>query len=283
MIFPSMKRLLIPLLFLAVFLGGCTTPKNVAYFQNAEYIRGMALQYEKPLRLKPYDKINIFVNSADPLLMTQFNLMAKISSPRSVGTTVTPQMSAGNVSSSSTGLMLAYTVDEQGDIDFPVLGKVAVKGLTRKEVSTYLQTRLTARDLVRDPIVTVEFVNLSVKVLGEVNHPGRIDILRDNYTVLDAIADAGDLTINGQRENVLVMREIDGEDETYVINLCDRQSLLSSPALYLQQNDVVYVTPNKKRQREAQSTGNTFNQPAFYISLASLLTTIGAFLISVLK
>lgn len=268
---------------LILLLGSCSAPKNVAYFQNAEAIRGMTLQEEQPLRLRPNDKINIFVNSADPMLMSQFNLMANTSNPRSVGTTVTPQMMAGNVSSSSNGLMLPYTVDDQGDIDFPILGKVAVKGMTRKEVAAYIRARLLVRDLVRDPIVTVEYVNLSVKVLGEVNRPGRIDILRDNYTILDAIADAGDLTINGQRENVLVMREIDGADETYVVNLCDRQEMLNSPAYYLQQNDVVYVTPNKKRQREAHSTGNTFNQPAFYFSLASLLTTIGAFLISILK
>ena len=263
---------------LVCWLCSCSAPKNVAYFQDAELIRGMALQKEQALRLRPKDKINIIVNSADPLLMQQFNLVANTNSSRSLGTTTSPQMTAGNVSSTG-GLILAYTVDEQGDINFPVLGKVAVGGMTRKEVGDYLTKRLVARDLVKDPIVTVEYVNLSVKVLGEVNRPGRLDILRDNYTILDAIADAGDLTINGQRENVMVMREIDGEDETYVINLCDRQATLSSPAYYLQQNDVVYVTPTRKRQREANSTGNTFSQPSFWISVASLLTTITALLV----
>ena len=120
----------------------------------------------------------------------------------------------------------------------------------------------------------MEFVNLSVNVLGEINHPGRINIQKDYYTILDAIADAGDLTINGQRENVMVMREEEGEDQTYIINLCDRQDLLNSPAFYLQQNDVVYVTPNPKKQREARTTGNTFNQPAIWVSLASLVSTL---------
>jgi polysaccharide export outer membrane protein len=127
--------------------------------------------------------------------------------------------------------------------------------------------------------VTVEYVNLSVKILGEVNHPGRIDITKDYFTIVDAIADAGDLTINGQRENVMVMREVDGEDQTYVINLCDRQEMLTSPAYYLQQNDVIYVTPNSKKKREARSAGNVFNQPSIWISLASLLTTITALII----
>ena len=98
-------------------------------------------------------------------------------------------------------------------------------------------------------------------------------------TSVDAIADAGDLTINGQRENVMVMREVDGEDQTYVINLCDRQDMLTSPAYYLQQNDVIYVTPNSKKKREAKSAGNVFNQPSIWISLASLLTTITALII----
>lgn len=264
---------------LLCWLASCTTPGNVAYFQDADLIRGMALQQEQQLRLRPNDKINIIVNSADPLLTQQFNLYANTATGRSLGGGKTPLTTAGNVSGGSSNLMLAYTVDEQGDINFPVLGKIAVAGKSRREVAEYIRRRLIERELVLDPVVTVEYVNLNVKVLGEVNHPGRIDILHDNYTILDAIADAGDLTINGQRENVMVMREVDGEDQTFVINLCSRQEMLSSPAYYLQQDDVVYVTPTPKRQREANSTGNTFNQPSVWISLASLLTTITALLI----
>jgi len=265
-------------LFLVALVGwlcSCSTPKNVAYFQDAEQIRGMTLQNEQPLRLRPKDKINILVRSSDPMLVSQFNLTASTSSMRSLGTTSAPETSIGN-SGSSNAQLLAYTVDEQGDINFPVLGKVAVEGSTRQEVADHLRNRLIERDLVRDPIVTVEFVNLSINVLGEVNHPGRINIQKDYYTLIDAISDAGDLTINGQRENVLVMREVDGEDQSYTINLCDRQEVLNSPAFYLQQNDVVYVTPNSKKQREARTTGNTFNQPAIWVSLASLVSTMVA-------
>lgn len=267
----------ISFIILLLILGGCSAPKNIAYFQDAELIRGMALQGEQQLRLRPEDKINIVVNSADPMLTQQFNLYAHTTSAHSLGSTVAPKTTSGSPSSSG-GLMLAYTVDEQGDINFPVLGKISVGGKTRHEVAEYIRQRLLDRDLVKDPIVIVEYVNLSVKVLGEVNRPGRIDILRDNYTILDAIADAGDLTINGQRDNVMVMREIDGEDVTYIINLCSRQEMLNSPAYYLQQNDLVYVVPNSKRRREAHSTGNTFNQPAIWISLASILATLGALL-----
>lgn len=261
------------LLVLVGWLCSCSAPKNIAYFQDAEQIRGMALQKEQPLRLRPKDKINILVSSSDPMLVSQFNLTAATSSMRSLGTTSSPQTSIGN-SGSNTAQLLAYTVDEQGDINFPVLGKVAVAGKTRQEVADQIRNRLIDRDLVRDPIVTVEFVNLTISVLGEINHPGRINIQKDYYTLLDAIADAGDLTINGQRENVMVMREVDGEDQTYTINLCDRQEVLNSPAFYLRQNDVVYITPNPKKQREARTTGNTFNQPAIWVSLASLVSTL---------
>lgn len=262
---------------IVVYFSSCTTPKNVVYFQNAEAIRGMTLQDEQPLRLRPKDKINIIVNTSDPLLVRQFNLTAATNNMRSVGNTDSPLLTAGG-SSSSTAQILAYTVDEQGDISFPVLGKVSVVGKTRQEVSVYLHDRLIERELIKDPIVTVEYVNLGVNVLGEVNRPGHINIQKDFFTILDAITYAGDLTIDGQRENVMVMREVDGEDQTFVINLCDRQDMLSSPAYYLQQNDVVYVSPNSKRKRESKTTGNIFNQPAIWVSLAGLLTTISALL-----
>lgn len=273
----QVKNLLI--VSLICLLGSCAAPENVAYFQNAEAIRGMTLQDEQPLRLRPKDKINIIVNSADPLLVSQFNLTASTSSMRSLGSTTSPRTTAGSTTGSTTAQLLAYTVDEQGDIDFPVLGKVAVGGKTRQEVAEYIRLRLINRDLVRDPIVTVEYVNLSINILGEVNRPGRIEITKDYFTIVDAIAQAGDLTINGQRENVMIHREVDGEDQTYIINLCDRQEMLSSPAYYLQQNDVVYVTPNPKKKRESRTSGNTFNQPSIWISIASLLTTITALLI----
>ena len=262
---------------LACWLGSCSTPKNVAYFQDAELIRGMTLQKEQPFRLRPKDKIDIVVNSSDPMLVQQFNLTSVTRNMNALGTTTTPQTSVGSNSSGST--ILAYTVDEQGDIDFPVLGKIAVEGKTRQEVAAHLRSRLIERGLVTDPIVIVEYVNLAVNVLGEVNRPGRIDVMKDYFTILDAISEAGDLTITGQRENVMVMREVDGEDQTYVINLCDRQNMLTSPAYYLQQNDVVYVAPNPKKQRESRSLGNTLNQTSFWLSLASFLTTLGSVLI----
>ena len=234
----------------------------------------MELQPLQPIMLQPGDKINIFVNSADPLLMQQFNLMVNFSG-------VVPMGSAGATRSnySSGTNMLAYTVDDQGDINFPVLGQVAVQGKSRQEVADYIQDRLYERGLIKDAIVSVEYLNLSVVVLGEVNRPGRVDIKKDYFTILDALAATGDLTITGRRDNVMVSRQVNGEDETYLINLCDKHEVYSSPAFYLRQGDVVYVTPNTKRIHMADSTGNTFAQPSFWMSLVTFLITTTSLLL----
>lgn len=258
--------------------SSCFVPRNVAYFQDAAYIHGMAVRQEQQFRLRPADKVNIVVNSNDPLLESQFTL-SSVSQRNILGATSAPNSVAGRNSAGGSNTVLAYTVDEQGDIMFPVLGKVHVIGLTRSEVADMIKRRLWERDLVRDAVVTVEYVNMGVSILGEVNHPGRIDIHKDSYTIVDAITDAGDLTINGLRDCVMVFRQQDGEDLNYLVNLCSRQEMISSPAYYLQQNDVVYVLPNNKRMREAQVLGNTALTPSFWISVASLLTTIAALIL----
>jgi polysaccharide export outer membrane protein len=261
------------LLAMSLWLVGCSAYKDVPYFQNAEDIRGMTLQPQQFIQLQPGDKINIFVTSSDPLLMQQFNLMMHFSG-------VVPMGSSGakTTAYNSGSNMAAYTIDDQGDIFFPVLGKVSVKGKTRQEVATYIQDRLYERGLVKDPIVTVEFFNLSIIVLGEVNRPGRVEIKKDYFTILDALASVGDLTINGRRDNVMVSRQVDGEDQTFLINLCDKQDVLFSPAFYLKQDDIVYVAPTAKRKHQADSSGNAFSQPSFWISLASFVVSTSVIL-----
>ena len=237
----------------------------------------MAISETEQFKLRPEDKINIIVNSANPMLENQFTLTTRGNVQQTLGASVPPVTSAGG--SGSSNLPIAYTVDDQGTIKFPILGKISVAGKTRKEVAQYIEERLVARDLVKDPIVTVEYLNIGVNVLGEVNKAGRINVTKDHFTVLDAITSAGDLTINGKRENVMVCRQVDGVNQIYYLDLTNMQSLLQSPAYYLQQNDLVYVSPNNKRKREANSVGNTFTTPAIWISIASLLTTITALIL----
>ena len=258
-------------------LAACSSPTNIAYFQDAQQIQGMALQERQMFRLQPGDKINIVVNSSDPMLSSQFTLTSQ-AQRGTLGASVKPITNAGSSTATGISQAIAYTVDDQGDISFPVLGKVSVVGKSRDEVAAYIAKRLIERDLVKDPIVTVEYVNMGVNVLGEVNKPGHIDVTKDHFTLLDALSYAGDLTVNGERETVMVLRNVDGEARTYYVNLLSKKEVLESPAFYLQQNDLIYVSPNSKRKREANASGNTLSSPTFWISVASLITTISALL-----
>ena len=165
-------------------------------------------------------------------------------------------------------------MDSKGDVDFPVLGKLHVQDMTREEVAVYIKKELQSHDLIKDPVVTVQFMNLSVNVMGEVNRPGRYNIDKDHLTILDALSQAGDLTIYAKREKVLVLRNENGKQRVYGINLCSADHLYSSPVYYLQQNDVVYVEPNDTKARQSTVNGNNVRSTSFWISLASLLTTI---------
>lgn len=271
------KYHLLSILLCLVILCSCSTPTNIVYFQDLNSIDKLKVQTEQSFRLRPEDKINIIVNSKDPALEQLFTLTSP--NQRNVlGASSTPNTVASR-NGGSTQMPIAYTVDSKGDIYFPHLGKLHVVGMTRLEVAELIRKTLIEYNLVNDPVVTVEYVNLAVSVLGEVNKAGRIEINKDHFTILDAISHAGDLTINGQRENVMVIRQQNGEQKTYLINLCSSQSVVESPAFYLQQNDVVYVSPNERRQRDSNAGGNTVFTPSFWISATSLLTTITALII----
>ena len=235
----------------------CSTPKEISYFQDLQpSVTELAITDPVEIKVSPKDKLSILVNSQDQKLNELFNL----------------QNTSGNTSSNR--IELGYTVDTQGFINFPVLGKVEVGGMTREQIAEYLTGQLKEKELIKDPVVTVEFINLGVSVLGEVNNPGRIKIDRDNMTILDAISEAGDLTIYGKREKVLVLRQENGKQRVYGINLCSAEHIYSSPVYYLQQNDVVYVEPNDTKSRQSTVNGNTVRSTSFWISLASLITSI---------
>lgn len=261
------------ILFITItLLGACSTPKDIAYFQDAAALNGMALQVEQQFRLRPEDKINIIVNSSNPLLEQQFTLTARTGNTR-LGADTTPEAVAGS-NSGGNGMLVAYTVDGQGTIDFPVLGKIRVEGMTRGEVASYIKKRLIERELVSEPIVTVEYVNLSVNVLGEVTQPGNVPITKDHFTIVDALSRAGDMTINGNRNHVMVSRNANGVCEVYHLDMTNMQQTMLSPAYYLQQNDLVYVVPNGKKKREATDAGNALHSPYIWLSIASLVASL---------
>ena len=175
----------------------------------------------------------------------------------------------------------AYVVDNAGCIDFPVLGILNVAGMTRWDLSEMIKNRLVQDGLLSDAVVTVEFMNFKVSVLGEVNSPGAYTIEGDKVTVLQAISLARDLTIFGMRENVSVIRERDGERTIYQINLCD-VSLFKSPAYYLQQNDIIYVEPNKERSRQSTTDDKTLRMTSILVSGGSLIVSVATLVTSIL-
>lgn len=264
----TLRPMLKPILYLlasTVMLASCSVAKQVPYFQDIVSDSTLAIMPEPILiELKPEDKISILVNSREPQLMALFNLPVI---QRFIGSEVNTNTSNNNLA--------GYTIDRNGDIDFPVLGKLHVAGKTREQTAEYIKEQLVSNNLIKDPVVTVEYLNLNISVLGEVNSPGRYNIDRDRLTILDALSMAGDLTIYGKRENVTVMRTVNGQQQLYEVNLTSAQDVLTSPAFYLQQNDVIYVEPNRMRANQATVNGNSFLSSSFWVSVASLLVSLG--------
>lgn len=253
---------------MAMSFCSCNSSKDVLYFQDLKAGDSVAMAaIPVPVTVRPDDKISIVVNSRDPQLMALFNLPRVNKQMSTVG-----QASSTNVSNGQD--VMGYTVDSRGEIDFPVLGKIKVEGKTREEIGAYIKNELIAKNLVKDPIVTVEFMNLCVSVLGEVNSPGRYGIDRDKTTIIDALSMAGDLTINGNRNNVTVLRQDGDVQRVYAIDLTSGRDIYSSPAYYLQQNDIVYVEPNEMRARQSTVNGNTIRSASFWISITSLVMSI---------
>lgn len=258
-------------LFLAAslfLLGACSTSKEIPYFQDLRPGESeLTLTTPVEIKIQPKDKLSILVNSQDPRLTNLFNLPI-----------FTQQIGQESNTGSSRGVS-GYTVDTKGCIDFPVLGKIFIAGMTREEVAAHIKSELQSHDLIKDPVVTVEYMNLSIAVMGEVKNPGRYNIDKDHLTILDALSQAGDLTIFGKREKVLVLRNEEGKQRVYGVNLCSAEHLYTSPVYYLQQNDVVYVEPNDTKARQSTVNGNNVRSTSFWISLASLLTSIAVLIV----
>lgn len=262
------------LLFLSIFvLISCKT-QQISYFQDVDNGHVVELAQGGIVKLRPGDKISVIVSTKDQEYNNLYNLPY---TPSRLGQTV----AAATTNSIPQGVS-CYTVDGNGDIEFPILGKVKAQDLTREELATRIKKELLDKKLLEDDplVVTVEFVNLNISVLGEVVKPGRYNIDKDRVTILEALGMASDMTIYGQRKDVIVLRNENGKQMTYTVDLTSMDDVVKSPVYYLRQNDIVYVKPNTMRQRQATVSGNTVYTPTFWISIASLLTTIAAIIVN---
>lgn len=238
-------------------LSACGAPQQIAYFQDFNQNPDTLINLKSAvITAKPTDKLYIGVKSKDPQISQLFNLTG-------TATTSTVVKDA-----------YYYTVDSKGNIDFPVLGTLHVAGRTRDQIAEEIKKVLVERNLVKDPVVTVSLTNLHYSVMGEVARPGQYEIEDEKVTILDALSKAGDLTIYGTREDVMVLRQENGHQKIYKINLCSGNSVFNSPVYYLQQNDVVYISPNKTKARQSTVNGNNVRSTSFWISLASLATSV---------
>ena len=238
--------------------------KKMIYLQGVDSLTNPAqvIQQDYELRIKPDDQLYIMVSSKEPELLTPFANTQILGSSTSGG---------GTNIQETTGVQ----VDKNGKIDVPILGEIQVAGLTRLQLADEIKKRLEEGQYIKDPTVSVRIKGLKISVMGEVGSPGVHEMAGDRITLLEALSMAGDLTPTAKRTNILVLREEEGKRHTYTVDLTSGRDVLESPCYYLQQNDVVYVEPNKSINVKGSSALSYLGAGASIISvLASIVSLI---------
>ncbi len=251
-------KIFLKLIILLSFLSSCASKKDLIYFQADSTELTTSYELNAP-KLQPGDILAIAVLADDVRATAPFNQISPY------------QGSGGNLQTSSL-FIPTYTIDSNGNIDFPKLGNINLGGKTRTEAIDFLRQQVQA--YITNPGISLEIRNFKVTVLGEVNNPGSFTITNDRITLLEALGMAGDLSINGVRKNILVIREQGGEKKEYRIDLTKREAL-NSPVYYLAQNDVIYVEPNDAKIQSSKYTQNT----SIFVSIAGLIITIIAVIV----
>ena len=258
---------------LVMGLSACNpeTYKKINYLQDVTQDTSMPMKVNKGIIIQPQDQLSIIVTSRDPKMAVPFNLSV-----------ASAYSGSEMISSGASQRLTGYAVDNDGDIQFPSLGRLHVAGLNRWELQDMITRRLVEEGLLTDANVTVEFLNFKISVLGEVPSPGTYSVTGDKITIFQALALARDLSIYGKRDNVMVVREQNGERRIYTLDLRN-SSIFDSPAYYLQQNDVVYVTPSDVRAGQSTINENYFKSGSFWISLGSLAITVTNLVITLVR
>ena len=252
-----MKYKSVFILWLVLLFSSCKTPMDVAYLQgidsiSKEQMERMSQTYAAIICED--DLLTITVTAWDPTVVAPFN----------PPTYTFVQQGETNVN--ATQQLQTYLVDKEGKINFPVLGRIQAAGLSKHELSMFLLDAI--RKYANDAMVNIQIVNFKVSIVGDVARPGLINVRNDRITILDAIAQSGDLTINGNRKNILIIRDNNGSPEFGRIDLTD-PALFASPYFYLKQNDMVYVEPNDAKKRNA----NYSSAQQYNVSIVSTILT----------
>ena len=248
------------------FFSSCGSVKNIAYIQNSDSVNYDRSQYLYDAKIMPKDELTISVNTTNPEVSLPFNLLMQNAYQQ------------GRTLSTTGGTLMPYLVDTEGSINFPIIGRLQVAGLTKRQCERMIQDKIRPYLAESEnPIVTVRMSSYSISVLGEVAKPGSYMVSREEINILEALAQAGDLTIYGVRDRVkLIRKNASGRKEIHTLNLNDAD-IVNSPYFYLQQNDIVYVEPNKvKAQNSSVGSMTTlwFSATSILISLTSLLYNI---------
>ncbi|MDO4497862.1 MAG: polysaccharide biosynthesis/export family protein [Bacteroidales bacterium] len=255
---------------------GCVSTKKMYYMQGIDDMPAQELTSDYQLHIQPDDQLAISINSRDRELIAPFNSYMIIGTGGGQSNT-----GSSTAASSATQSGMAYfQVNQEGNIHFPILGDLKVQGMTNTEVAAMLEQKLCDGNYVKDPSVKVKIMSFKVTVLGEVKNPGVQNLTNERLTILEALGKAGDLLPSGQRENILVMREVNGKRESYRVDLTQAEAVVNSPAYYLQQNDVVYVTPNSAIKVKGSATGTYLG---LYGSILGVLASIASLIVVVTK
>jgi polysaccharide export outer membrane protein len=263
--FFQVKKIIFFLLVLLFF--SCASRKDSVYYQNIDTMSAPEKQNSYEIKIQADDLLTIIVSADDPETAIPFNL-STISVPSAINGTA---MSARGQES-----MQSYLVDASGTIDFPVLGKLKVGGLSRTEVMQLLETKIAK--YIHNPIINLRLMNFKVSVQGEVTVPGTYTLASDRVTLIEAISMAKDLTVYGRRDNVLIIREVNGVKTFNRVDIT-KADFIHSSFYYLAQNDVVYVEPNKTKINGAAVGANT----GVIISVTSLLITLITLIVTAKK
>lgn len=249
---------LFAVLAMTLLLVSCGGVKKYMYLSDMEPGGRYPVNMESVIMVHPNDRLDIKVSSRNPELAVPFN--AQVGSYQVA--------SDGSVRSAGVDENAGYRVDAEGNIVFPVLGKINVGGKTLKEVAVTIETMIENGDYIKSPEVSVEFLNFKYTVLGAVNGKGTYTVDGDKVTIIEAIAKAGDLSKNAQLDRIAVIRMVDGKQEIFY-NDIRTADIFMSPTYYLQPNDIIYVEPKHKERNE-----RAWQMASFGVSLVSLASTL---------